>query len=122
MEEDLDLNYHYYNAEVTLNVSLDKTYTGGSLYFGDMRDTRLEDTECTEYEHQENIGLLHRGQHMHGALPIHSGERYNLIIWMRASSVRNKQCPMCNNLPDLVEVQDNGDGFTKPVVDVCSVI
>ena len=35
--EDLDLSYHYDNAEVTLNVSLGKEFTGGELYFGEMR-------------------------------------------------------------------------------------
>lgn len=37
MNEDLDLSYHYDNAEVTLNVSLGKEFTEGNLYFGDMR-------------------------------------------------------------------------------------
>lgn len=37
MNEDLDLSYHYDNAEVTLNVSLGKDFTGGNLYFGDMK-------------------------------------------------------------------------------------
>lgn len=35
--EDLDLSYHYDNAEVTLNVSLGKEFVGGELFFGDMR-------------------------------------------------------------------------------------
>lgn len=35
--EDLDLSYHYDNAEVTLNVSLGKEFTEGNLFFGDMR-------------------------------------------------------------------------------------
>lgn len=37
MHEDLDLSYHYDNAEVTLNVSLGKEFTEGNLFFGDMR-------------------------------------------------------------------------------------
>ena len=49
---------------------------------------------------------------MHGALPITSGERYNLIIWMRASSVRNKLCPMCDKQPELISTEGSGDGFT----------
>lgn len=35
--EDLDLSYHYDNAEITLNVSLGKEFSGGELFFGDMR-------------------------------------------------------------------------------------
>ena len=35
--EDIDLSYHYDNAEVTLNVSLGNEFSGGELYFGDMK-------------------------------------------------------------------------------------
>ncbi|GAA6226615.1 2-oxoglutarate and iron-dependent oxygenase domain-containing protein 2 [Lates japonicus] len=113
MNEDLDLSYHYDNAEVTLNVSLGKDFTEGNLYFGDMRQVPLSETECSEVEHSVTEGLLHRGQHMHGALPISSGQRWNLIIWMRASQERNKLCPMCNRKPTLVEGEGFADGFTK---------
>ncbi|XP_026198704.1 2-oxoglutarate and iron-dependent oxygenase domain-containing protein 2 isoform X2 [Anabas testudineus] len=113
MNEDLDLSYHYDNAEVTLNVSLGKDFTEGNLYFGDMRQVPLSETECSEVEHKVTEGLLHRGQHMHGALPISSGQRWNLIIWMRASQERNKLCPMCNTRPTLVEAEGFADGFTK---------
>lgn len=41
MKEDLDLSYHYDNAEVTLNVSLGKDFTEGSLYFGDMKQVNI---------------------------------------------------------------------------------
>ncbi|XP_040897277.1 2-oxoglutarate and iron-dependent oxygenase domain-containing protein 2 [Toxotes jaculatrix] len=113
MNEDLDLSYHYDNAEVTLNVSLGKDFTDGNLYFGDMRQVPISETECSEVEHRVTEGLLHRGQHMHGALPISSGQRWNLIIWMRASQERNKLCPMCNRKPTLVEGEGFADGFTK---------
>lgn len=43
--EDLDLSYHFDNAEVTLNVSLGKQFTGGNLYFGKMKNVRMSD-EC----------------------------------------------------------------------------
>ncbi|XP_057688093.1 2-oxoglutarate and iron-dependent oxygenase domain-containing protein 2 isoform X2 [Corythoichthys intestinalis] len=113
INEDLDLSYHYDNAEVTLNVSLGKDFTDGNLYFGDMRQVPLSETECSEIEHRVSEGLLHRGQHMHGALPISSGQRWNLIIWMRSSQERNKLCPMCNTKPALVEGEGFADGFTK---------
>ena len=120
--EDLDLGYHYDNAEVTINVSLGKIFTGGNLFFGDMKDVPLEESECVECEHNPTWGLLHRGQHMHGALPIQSGERYNLIIWLRASSVRNLHCPMCRREPEIVENEGYSDGFTADnikTVNVC---
>ncbi|XP_022085664.1 2-oxoglutarate and iron-dependent oxygenase domain-containing protein 2-like [Acanthaster planci] len=122
--EDLSLAYHYDNAEVTLNVSLGKEFTEGSLYFGNMRWVPLHETACSEYMHKPTFALLHRGQHMHGALPISSGERYNLIIWMRSSQVRNKRCPMCDQRPELVETVGFGDGFTqeKETVNVCATL
>ncbi|XP_037114732.1 2-oxoglutarate and iron-dependent oxygenase domain-containing protein 2 isoform X2 [Syngnathus acus] len=113
INEDLDLSYHYDNAEVTLNVSLGRDFTEGNLYFGDMRQVPLNETECSEIEHRAGEGILHRGQHMHGALPISSGQRWNLIIWMRSSQERNKLCPMCNRRPVLVEGEGFADGFTK---------
>ncbi|XP_078337622.1 2-oxoglutarate and iron-dependent oxygenase domain-containing protein 2-like isoform X3 [Crassostrea virginica] len=124
--EDTDLNYHYDNAEITLNVSLGKTFTGGELYFGDMFEPQKvtnKNTNFSEISHVPTVALLHRGQHRHGAWPISSGERYNLIIWMRSSAVRNVCCPMCHNEPDLVPTVGFGDGFTKQTetVDVCAV-
>ncbi|XP_014874869.1 2-oxoglutarate and iron-dependent oxygenase domain-containing protein 2 [Poecilia latipinna] len=113
MNEDLDLSYHYDNAEVTLNVSLGKEFKDGNLFFGDMRQVSISETECTEVEHRVSEGLLHRGQHMHGALPISCGQRWNLIVWMRASQERNKLCPMCNRKPSLMEADGFADGFTK---------
>ena len=38
--EDLDLLYHFDNAEVTLNVNLGKQFTGGDLYFRKMKNVR----------------------------------------------------------------------------------
>ena len=39
--EDVDLNHHYDNAEVTINVSLGKEFSDGDLYFGDMRQVSI---------------------------------------------------------------------------------
>ncbi|KAK1160167.1 hypothetical protein AOXY_G21679 [Acipenser oxyrinchus oxyrinchus] len=113
LHQDLDLSYHYDNAEITLNVLLGKAFTEGNLYFGDMRQVPISDSECVEIEHKVTCGLLHRGQQFHGALPITLGQRWNLIVWMRSSSVRNKLCPMCNKTPQLVEEVGFADGFTK---------
>ena len=122
---DTDLSYHYDNAEVTLNVAIstDSSFSGGALYFGDMRNERLKDIYHTSYQHKSNFGILHRGQHLHGAQPIESGERVNLIVWMRASSIRNQLCPMCDKKPDLVETVGKGDGFTlgPKTVNVCQL-
>ncbi|CAI9535163.1 unnamed protein product [Staurois parvus] len=129
LDKDLDLSCHYDNSEVTLNVSLGKEFTDGNLYFSEMREVPVNERRYTEVEHLLGQGILHRGQQIHGALPITSGERWNLILWMRASSVRNKLCPMCDKEPTLIETVGQGDGFTVPekeiraeTVDVCAVL
>ncbi|XP_038657129.1 2-oxoglutarate and iron-dependent oxygenase domain-containing protein 2-like isoform X4 [Scyliorhinus canicula] len=113
VNQDCELSFHYDNAEVTLNVSLGKEFSEGNLYFGNMRQVPISESECVEIEHKVSHGLLHRGQQCHGALPISSGERWNLIIWMRSSPVRNELCPMCDRKPELVEAVGFGDGFTS---------
>ena len=61
---------------------------------------------------------------MHGALPIQSGERINLIIiWVRSSAVGNKLCPMCNRVPRLMpSFGEYGDGFTVNPVSVFAAL
>ena len=64
--------------------------------------------------HRKGVGIFHPGSELHGAMPV-TGSRTNLIIWLRSSAIRNKECPMCGNTPDLeaVDVGDSmGDGFT----------
>ncbi|KAL9834657.1 2-oxoglutarate and iron-dependent oxygenase domain-containing protein 2 isoform 2-T2 [Geothlypis trichas] len=114
LHEDLDLSSHYDNAEVTLNVSLGKEFTEGNLYFGEFSQDPSPVPQYIEVEHVWGRGLLHRGGQIHGALPIASGERWNLIVWMRSSAVRNRLCPMCRRKPELVEAEGFGDGFTEP--------
>lgn len=69
-------------------------------------------------------GVLHRGGQLHGARALGSGERWNLVVWLRASTVRNHLCPMCLREPELVEDAGFGDGFTREepdTVDVCTL-
>ena len=120
---DLDLGYHFDNAEVTLNVALTQSdsYKGGDLFFGSMRNELDNEKNWKRYPHKSYTGVLHRGQQRHGAYSLTSGCRYNLIVWMRASSVRNRKCPMCDLEPELEETVGYGDGFTRPTVDVCAL-
>ncbi|XP_058672787.1 2-oxoglutarate and iron-dependent oxygenase domain-containing protein 2 [Ammospiza caudacuta] len=126
LHQDRDLSFHYDNAEVTLNVSLGKEFTEGNLYFGEFNEDPSPVPRYIEVEHVWGRGLLHRGGQMHGALPIASGERWNLIVWMRSSAVRNRLCPMCRRKPELVPAEGFGDGFTEgqeqpETVSVCAL-
>lgn len=120
--QDLELGCHYDNAELTLNVALGKDFTGGALYFGGFFQAPAALTETLEVDHVVGHGILHRGGQLHGARPLSTGERWNLVVWLRASAVRNLLCPMCCQKPDLVDDEGFGDGFTREEpapVDVC---
>ncbi|KAG1683512.1 2-oxoglutarate and iron-dependent oxygenase domain-containing protein 2 [Nymphon striatum] len=91
-------------ADVTINICLGHTFEGGKLKFGGLRESAYS-SDCKEIIQKPGIGILHRGQHCHSATPIAEGRRTNLIIWMRASSVRNDLCPMCDKKPSLVYVE-----------------
>ena len=119
---DLSLSNHYDNAEITLNVCLGKDFDEGSLFFGKMRHEQQTVNDMKEVEHSVTHGVLHRGQHMHGAMPVQDGERINMIIWMRSSAVRNTLCPMCDQIPELVPSEGFGDGFTTRTTDVCDLL
>ena len=47
--------------------------------------------------------------------------RYNLIMWLRSSEVRNQRCPMCRRRPTVLPVAfGTGDGFVQYTEDVCA--
>ena len=49
-----------------------------------------------QFQHTVGMGILHRGRHMHQAMPISSGHRLNLILWARSSAWRTQNgCAMC---------------------------
>jgi len=101
---DVDLAYHYDDSEVTLNLSLGTEFEdGGELLFGGLAENFAGDAAANSAHlsrravvHQRGVAVLHRGRHMHEAAPIEGGERHNLIMWMRSSELRTRQCPMCS--------------------------
>lgn len=95
MDKDRELAYHYDDAEVTLNVCIGGNFEGGELLFGKVKSSKGPDLERYPVAHQVGMGLLHRGIHRHQALPIESGERYNLIMWCRSTEFRYNECPHC---------------------------
>lgn len=59
---------------MTINISLNEDYEGGELYFGHMVEEPPTESRSV-YKHQIGVGVLHRGQQLHGAMPIEEGER-----------------------------------------------
>uniref|UniRef100_A0A7S4FD79 Fe2OG dioxygenase domain-containing protein n=1 Tax=Chrysotila carterae TaxID=13221 RepID=A0A7S4FD79_CHRCT len=80
-DEDLGLDMHHDDSDVTLNVCLGKEFEGATLsfcgYFG--QDDHRKHVHT--YSHRVGRAVMHLGTHRHGADNIISGERYSLIMW-----------------------------------------
>jgi len=115
MDKDRKLDFHVDDSEVTLNLCLGKIFEGGALFLGGVRCPLHQQKKPLEgdqfnFDHVPGTGLLHLGKHRHSATPITSGERHNLILWCRSSTIRNKEdnftCqPWCGEYNNLNVVQ-----------------
>jgi hypothetical protein len=105
--EDEHLSEHFDNAEVTLNVNLGVDFEGGELVF---YGHRLSAGSAPQAHHEWEAegrgvghGVLHLGAQVHAALPIASGLRRNLVVWMRSRAHRQVAgCPMCGGTDRLI--------------------
>ncbi len=93
---DTDLGFHLDNIEVTLNLCLGDQFSGSELYFQGRRcpahrQTPHRPEEHIVVPHQPGFAILHAGAHRHGAYPIRSGSRQNLIMWCSSSSYRQQE-------------------------------
>mmetsp|Transcript_21172 Transcript_21172/g.23743 ORF Transcript_21172/g.23743 Transcript_21172/m.23743 type:complete len:419 (+) Transcript_21172:75-1331(+) len=80
---DLVLNEHSDASVITININLNlpnETYTGSSIYFVDENEKGKKQREQLQFE--SGTALLHRGMTRHGSIPLKSGQRNNLIIWL----------------------------------------
>lgn len=89
--EDLKLETHVDSSDITLNVCLGKKFTGGKLYFHGVKGNEQssknypnDSSNCKfKMDHLVGSAVLHRGNVVHGADRLLSGERCNLIMWCR---------------------------------------
>jgi hypothetical protein len=105
VDRDRSLGFHVDDSELTLNVCLGTEFTGGELFFRGVRCALHQQTpamphEKFDYCHRVGHGVIHLGRHRHGALPLLSGRRTNLIVWCRSSAFRrssefSKCSPAC---------------------------
>jgi len=89
VNEDIDLDTHTDDSEVTLNVCLGRKFEGASLYFYGIKGTSSENQEDFRYTHLPGKAIIHLGRHIHGVNRLISGERINLIVWCRSSEFRS---------------------------------
>lgn len=87
--EDLGLDMHTDDSDVTFNLCLGRTFTGAGLSFCGVMGAPDHRKHAHTYHHERGRCVWHLGRQRHGADDIASGERLNLIIWNHSSAFRN---------------------------------
>eukprot|EP00730_Choanoeca_flexa_P012569 TRINITY_DN4398_c0_g1_i1.p1 TRINITY_DN4398_c0_g1~~TRINITY_DN4398_c0_g1_i1.p1 ORF type:complete len:609 (+),score=132.19 TRINITY_DN4398_c0_g1_i1:257-1828(+) len=85
---DIHLDMHTDDSEFTCNVNLVDTFTGSGLSFCGMHGSENHRKLQQVYQHKRGRAVVHAGMHRHGADPLLSGRRENLIVWCRSSAYR----------------------------------
>ena len=105
---DSDLGFHVDNSEVTLNITIQAATEGAEIYFQGRRCEHHRqgphrDHESLVFSHQLGSMMIHTGAHRHGVLPIVSGHRKSIILWLSSSQYRKESqggCePWCGDHP-----------------------
>jgi len=102
METDRTLGVHDDNSEVTINIALSDRYTGAKLaLYQHARSAHPQQIAQEKYEWRvDRAGnmLLHPGEMLHEVLPLESGDRMGMIIWLRSNTWRGANgCPLCQS-------------------------
>lgn len=83
---DQSIREHYDASSITLNINLnlpEETFSGSSLYFVDPATGRKHDVSFAP-----GMAAIHRGRLLHAALPITSGVRSNIVLWLYGKNGR----------------------------------
>ena len=101
--EDLGLDMHTDDSDVTFNLCLGLEFTGAGLQFCGMAGAADHRKHRHSYFHRKAGGsfqglfggqgrcVMHLGRRRHGADDITSGERLNLILWNHSSTYRSSE-------------------------------
>mmetsp|Transcript_80489 Transcript_80489/g.167711 ORF Transcript_80489/g.167711 Transcript_80489/m.167711 type:complete len:385 (+) Transcript_80489:697-1851(+) len=87
--EDLGLDMHTDDSDVTFNICLGLTFDGAGLQFCGVMGEGNHRRHTYTYKHAKGNCVFHLGRKRHGADDITSGERLNLILWTHSSTYRN---------------------------------
>lgn len=85
---DVALAEHADGAALTFNICLGHPgFQGGDLLFRGVRfhDNDAESRPTVAVAHATGVAIMHLGQHLHSATPLHAGVRENLVIWAMGS-------------------------------------
>jgi hypothetical protein len=88
-DEDMGLDMHTDDSDVTFNVCLGKEFIASGLTFCGRMHTAEHRQFTLQYRHVRGRAVIHLGKHRHGADDISSGERNNLIVWSRNQEWRD---------------------------------
>eukprot|EP00658_Telonema_sp_P-2_P021556 TRINITY_DN18588_c0_g1_i1.p1 TRINITY_DN18588_c0_g1~~TRINITY_DN18588_c0_g1_i1.p1 ORF type:complete len:214 (+),score=19.85 TRINITY_DN18588_c0_g1_i1:3-644(+) len=122
LETDRSLGVHDDNSEVTINISLSNQYTGADLalyHHARVANPQLEKKEryCWRVSRAGNM-LIHPGEMLHEVLPLESGDRMGLIMWIRSNHFRTTHgCPLCGRTDQLI--YENGPDGKERTRDPC---
>ena len=102
MGGDSDLGFHVDNSEVTLNITIQDANEGAEIYFQGRRCEHHRqgphrDHESLVFKHQLGAMMIHTGAHRHGVLPIVSGHRKSIIMWLSSSQYRQGSQGECES-------------------------
>jgi hypothetical protein len=89
--EDLGLDMHTDDSDVTFNVCIGKEFTGAGLSFCGQLGHEDHRQLSHVYQHVKGACVVHLGQKRHGADDIATGERRNLIIWNHSQAYRESR-------------------------------
>jgi len=89
--EDLGLDMHVDDSDVTFNVCLGSVFTGATLSFCGNNGASNHRELSHTYQHEVGRAVVHLGNRRHGADDIESGERLNLIIWSHNNQWRGSR-------------------------------
>ena len=111
--EDLGLDMHTDDSDVTFNVCLGEAFEGATLTFCGMFGKSNHRQYTHTYQHKVGRAVLHLGNRRHGADDIKSGTRCNLIIWNHNEAYRGKGVNAWDR--DRNEVYEVEEGEPSPV-------
>ena len=90
---DQSIRQHTDASSLTLNINLNipdggEDWSGSSLYF-----VEPETGKRNYVDFAPGVAIMHRGMTAHAALPITSGERSNLVLWLYGKDQRMRYTP-----------------------------
>jgi len=107
IDEDLGLDVHCDDSDVTFNVCMGRDFKGAGLQFCGNQGSAKHRKSSLVYQHVKGRCVVHTGYRRHGADDLTEGERLNLIVWNKNSEYRKSQAYKRHTM------QSRGTGYEK---------